>query len=194
MKLSHTSSIAVLAQALTTSATLITVNGNLSLPDTDTTVLGNLYNHWIALPNKTFDLTRSLVAPITSPLSIPMTGTRKTAIIEPSRSALVIIDMQNFFLHPELNDAATGGRTAVEPTLKMIDGFRSKGMKVLWTNWGLNERDLLEMPPALLDQFAGGTDSPLSEFSAYVPFFLVGGVEDGMVGEEEGEKREAVGC
>ena len=91
-----------------------------------------------------------------------MTGSRKAAVIEPSRSALVIIDMQNFFLHPQLSPKATGGRTAVEPTLKMIDGFRSKGMKILWTNWGLDAHDLLTMPAAFLDQFAGGTDSPLS--------------------------------
>ncbi|KAF2655251.1 Isochorismatase hydrolase [Lophiostoma macrostomum CBS 122681] len=164
MKLPH--SAAVLAQALTTSASLITVSGTLSLPSTNTTILGNIYNHWLALPNKTFDLTRSLVAATTTPLTIPMTGSRKTAIIEPARSALVIIDMQNFFLHPDLAEKATGGRKAVEPTLKMIDGFRGKSMKVLWTNWGLDARDLLGMPPALLDQFAGGTDSPLTTFGS----------------------------
>jgi isochorismate hydrolase len=32
---------------------------------------------------------------------LPMAGSQKEIIIEPTRSALVIIDMQNFFLHPK---------------------------------------------------------------------------------------------
>lgn len=142
---------------------LITAAGNIALPSTNLTILGNVYNHWIPLGNKSFDLTRSLVLPTSAPLTIPMTGSRKSATIEPSRSALVIIDMQNYFLHPELSPKAEGGRKAVEPTLKMIDGFRSKGMKVLWVNWGLDGHDLQTMPASFLAGFSGGTDSPLSE-------------------------------
>ena len=42
-----------------------------------------------------WDLTRSMAFPITSPKKIPAVGTRSSIIIEPSRSALVIIDMQS---------------------------------------------------------------------------------------------------
>lgn len=44
----------------------------------------------------------------------------------------------------------------------MIKAFRAKGMKVLWVNWGLDGRDLRDMPPALLAGFSddGG---PLSK-------------------------------
>jgi nicotinamidase-related amidase len=96
-----------------------------------------------------------------------MTGRRKSAIIEPSRSALVIIDMQEFFLNPELTPSAEGGRKAVQPTLNMIQAFRAKGMKVLWVNWGLDQRDLRDMPPALLVGFSddGG---PLSKLSPII--------------------------
>ncbi|PNS18438.1 T-complex protein 1 subunit gamma [Sphaceloma murrayae] len=121
-------------------------------------VIGNYYNYWTLL-NTTppvYDLTRSSVLPVTSPktLSNVFTGSRKSAIIEPSRSALVIIDMQNFFLDPELSPGATGGRGAVPPTLRMIDGFRAMGSKVLWTNWGLTEQDLVEMPASFKEGFA----------------------------------------
>ncbi|KAK4973945.1 hypothetical protein LTR28_011212 [Elasticomyces elasticus] len=118
-------------------------------------VLGNYYNYWTLRSNKTvYDLTRSDRMPVTSPKVIPMMASRKTAIIEPSRSALVIIDMQNFFLHPQLDPAATGGRKAVQPTLEMIDGFRANGMKVLWTNWGLDNFDLVTIPPSFLEGFS----------------------------------------
>jgi hypothetical protein len=154
---------AILALLSVSSAQLITASGNLTLPSTPTKILGNVYNHWVPLGNKTYDLTRSLYLPTTQTLTVPMTGSRKKAIIEPSRSALIIIDMQNFFLHQELSPKATGGRKAVEPTLAMIDGFRSKGMKILWVNWGLEGHDLLTMPPSFLAGFSGGTDSPLSK-------------------------------
>ncbi|KAH6134517.1 hypothetical protein HBI64_060200 [Parastagonospora nodorum] len=158
-------SVTALGLAQLASSSLITTWGTISLPTANTSILGNIYNHWLALPNATFDLTRSLVSPVTNPLRIPMTGARKTAIIEPSRSALVIIDMQEFFLNPELSPRAEGGRTAVQPTLNMIKAFRAKGMKVLWVNWGLDGRDLREMPPALLAGFSddGG---PLTTFGS----------------------------
>ena len=91
---------------------------------------------------------------------------RKSARIEPSRSALIIIDMQNFFLHPELSPDATAGRAAVEPTLKIIEGFRKIGIKILWVNWGLDGRDLRDMPAAFLAGFSGGSDSPLKTFGS----------------------------
>lgn len=109
-------------------------------------ILGAWYNYWEVLPNGTVDLTRSQRSPVTSPKVLPMTGS--SIIIEPNRTALVIIDMQNFFLHPDLSPGAKTGRAAVQPTVNMINGFRKHGMKVLWTNWGLTEYDLLTIPPA----------------------------------------------
>jgi nicotinamidase-related amidase len=79
--------------------------------------------------------------------------------IEPNRTALVIIDMQNFFLHPDLSPSAKTGRAAVAPTVDMINGFRKHGMKVLWVNWGLTEYDLLTIPPAFKASFStNGSD------------------------------------
>ncbi|KAK5081026.1 hypothetical protein LTR05_008343 [Lithohypha guttulata] len=83
-----------------------------------------------------------------------MWGSRPEIIIEPTRSALVIIDMQNYFLHPQLSPNATAGRAAVAPTVNMINGFRANGMKVLWTNWGLTGYDRLTIPPAFLSSFS----------------------------------------
>jgi len=103
--------------------------------DTDPSILGNYYNYWKLTNNKTtWDLTRSDRMPVTAPKTIPMLGYRKEAIIEPNRTAMVIIDMQNFFLHPQLSPSATRGRMAVQPTLNMIEAFRENGMKILWVS------------------------------------------------------------
>ncbi|KAL9616716.1 MAG: hypothetical protein Q9160_008437 [Pyrenula sp. 1 TL-2023] len=36
----------------------------------------------------------------------------------------------------------------------MIDAFRANSMKILWTQWGLDEYDLLNMPPSFLYGFS----------------------------------------
>jgi len=121
----------------------------------DSAILGNYYNYWKLTNNKTtWDLTRSDRLQVTSPKVIPMLGSRKEAIIEPSRTAMVIVDMQNFFLHPKLSPHATRGRLAVQPTLNMIKAFRENGMKILWVNWGIDNFDLVTLPPSLLDGFS----------------------------------------
>lgn len=140
------------AQLLDTSNSVTAVVG---VDSKNASILGNYYNYWSIQANDTvFDLTRSDRMPVTSPKTIPMSGSRKYATIEPSRSALIIIDMQNFFLHPALSPKATAGRTAVQPTVNMINGFRQAGMKVLWTFWGLENFDLLTIPPSFLSGFS----------------------------------------
>ena len=100
-----------------------------------TGILGNYYNYWKLTDNETtWDLTRSDRMPVTTPKKIPMLGFRKQALIEPNRTAMVIIDMQNFFLHPKLSPSATRGRMAVQPTLDMIKAFKAEGMKILWVS------------------------------------------------------------
>lgn len=50
---------------------------------------------WVKDSGGVWDLTRSDRAAVTSPKLVPMSGSKKTIMIEPSRSALVIIDMQS---------------------------------------------------------------------------------------------------
>ncbi|KAK3627370.1 hypothetical protein LTR56_019285 [Elasticomyces elasticus] len=159
-----------LAQVYDTYGSITAVAGTAN--DSDPTILGNYYNYWKLLNNKTtWDLTRSDRLPVSSPKTIPMIGSRKEAIIEPSRSAFMIVDMQNFFLHPQLSPRAINGRKAVQPTLNMIDAFREMGSKILWVcilnitlhaaiaddckvNWGINDFDMVTMPPSFLDGFS----------------------------------------
>lgn len=127
--------------------------------DGPSTNLGNIYNYWAKFPNGTYDLTRSQVMSVTEPKVIPFSGSRSSALIEPSRAVLAIVDMQNFFLDPTLAPAATKGRAAVQPTVNMINAFREAGMKVTWVNWGLTNYDLLTIPPAFKSGFStNGSD------------------------------------
>lgn len=104
--------------------------------------------------------------PVTSPKLIPMTGLRSSAIIEPSRSVLCIIDMQNYFLHPALAANSYDGRAAVAPTIELVESFRENGIKVAWVNWGLNNFDLATMGPFWRD--SKGNDMGMVEDSGKI--------------------------
>jgi len=117
---------------------------------------GNYYNYW--LYNHTanvFDLTR-YGSP--NPITLPTLSDRNSSIIiAPERTALVIVDMQNYFLDPELSPGAKAGRAAVPPTLELIDAFRAKGMKIAWVQWGIDEYDLTHLlSPSFLYGFSDG--------------------------------------
>lgn len=132
-----------------------------------TQTLGNVYNYWKKLPNGTMDLTRSDVMPVTTPKLIPFQGKFfPSALVEPSRTVLCIIDMQNFFLHPEVSKDAVTGRAAVEPTVNMIKAFRAHNMTVTWVNWGLTDYDLLTLPPAFKFAFSSGADTADKTFGS----------------------------
>jgi len=57
-------------------------------------------------------------------------GPKETTItIAPEATALVIVDMQNFFLDSKLMDH-THGLAAVDPTIKVIEKCRAEGIQV----------------------------------------------------------------
>lgn len=66
--------------------------GGIGFNDSSTT-LGNAYNYWRKYENGTFDLTRSDVMAVTIPKLLTFSGDRASALIEPTRSVLCIIDM-----------------------------------------------------------------------------------------------------
>ncbi len=78
-------------------------------------------------------------------------GTR--IAVAPERTALVIVDMQNFFLHRRCRDHPTG-RAAVAPTLAAIAQCRRAGIQIVWLNWGLADADLAAMPASVSRSFA----------------------------------------
>ncbi|KAH8889192.1 Isochorismatase hydrolase [Thozetella sp. PMI_491] len=127
-------------------------------------IVGNAYNYWRSYENGTYDLTRRDVSPITSPKLIPMTGMRTSVIIEPSRSVLCIIDMQNYFLHPVLAPTSEDGRAAVDPTINLVKSFRSNGIKVAWVNWGLTNFDLLMLPPSVKSGFSNNVSMGVYQY------------------------------
>ncbi|GAM85873.1 hypothetical protein ANO11243_038820 [Dothideomycetidae sp. 11243] len=70
--------------------------------------------------------------------------------MEPSKTALMVIDMQNFFLSPALGRKRGPGHDALKQLeQRAIPAARKAGIQVVWLNWGLTEDDIVNMPPAI---------------------------------------------
>lgn len=103
--------------------------------------------------SRTYDLSRGAGLP--TPMKIRTTrGPADTSIlIAPASALLVIVDMQNFFLHPSCR-SHPDGLAAVGPLLRVIEGCRGAGVQVAWLNWGLTDADLTAMPAGVARGFA----------------------------------------
>ena len=122
-------------------------------------IIGSNPNHWLYDSSPpTFDLTRPPPPDyvVASPdASISLSTTTKPIIISPSQSALVIIDMQNFFLSQYLGRPAdgAGNKAAVRLLDTAIPAARKAGVQIIWLNWGLTDDDIEKMPPSTMRAF-----------------------------------------
>ena len=75
--------------------------------------------------------------------------TTTPVVISPRLTALVIIDMQNFFLSTALGrDPDSAGNKAKAKLLEhAIPAARAAGIRIVWLNWGLTDEEIDEMPP-----------------------------------------------
>lgn len=109
--------------------------------------LGVPPNAWY-VNESTADLTRS---PIASQIITLETAT-KTLRLDLNKSALLIIDMQNDFCHPngwlsQIGVDVTPARSPIQPIQQLLPHLRQAGMSIVWVNWG-NRPDLLNISPA----------------------------------------------
>ncbi|KAI1334516.1 isochorismatase [Xylariaceae sp. FL0016] len=105
-----------------------------------------------------YDLTRGAPGPkyaISAKRGPPDT----TLWLAPTLTALVVVDMQNFFLHPRCNDHPSG-LAAVDRMLEAVKKCRESGVKIIWLNWGLTDDDVASMPAAASRSFSSSLITP----------------------------------
>jgi nicotinamidase-related amidase len=78
----------------------------------------------------------------------------KSLTLDLARTALIVIDMQNDFCHPQGWLASIGvniepARAPIAPLARMLPTWRAAGLPVLWLNWG-NRADRANLSPSLL--------------------------------------------
>jgi nicotinamidase-related amidase len=148
-------------------------------------IIGNTSNFWRYSNENGFDLTRQNDHQTCS--SIKLETTTKPIIIDPARSALVIIDMQNFFLHPAVRSHDTGLTASKKLLEYAIPAAHKAGIQIIWVNWGLTEEDIDQIPPALKRVFARGSLGELKNVDTSKPIYSGFGSEMGDIILPNGE-------
>lgn len=91
--------------------------------------------------------------PQVEPRLVTVTTETKTLRLDLAKVALLVIDMQNDFCHPDgwlahIGVDVTPARTPIQPLQAFLPRLRAAGVPVLWVNWG-NRPDLLNISAAV---------------------------------------------
>lgn len=95
------------------------------------------------------DITRSPI----EPHLINLTTETKTLRLDLAKTAILVIDMQNDFCHPDgwlayIGVDVTPARTPINPINNLLPVLRNLNVPVIWLNWG-NRPDLLNISAGL---------------------------------------------
>jgi len=110
--------------------------------------LGVEPNTW-AVNQNTADITRTPM----EPQPVILSTQTKNLRLDLAKAAILVIDMQNDFCHPDGWLAHIGvdvipARRPIEPLQKLLPVLRHQGVPVIWLNWG-NRPDLLNISAGL---------------------------------------------
>lgn len=119
------------------------------------------------------DMTR----PASPVLPLTLRDRDRTITLDLARTAVVVVDMQNDFCHPDgwlghIGVDVGPARSPIEPLRKLLPKLRAAGMPVIWLNWG-NRPDRMNLPPGVLhvydpDGRSVGIGQPLPSNGAHV--------------------------
>lgn len=126
-------------------------------PEQTKVVVGSSSNFWIWSRDAGWDLTHP-PNPEAEPLRprLLLDCEISTVAIDPAKTALIIIDMQNYSMCKALRaDTAVPAMFQAQDALLDygIPAARRTEIQIIWLNWGLTEQDLHTMPPAALRVF-----------------------------------------
>lgn len=111
--------------------------------------LGIPPNAW-AVDAEVADITR----PPLTPKPITLQTETKKLHLDLAKAAILVVDMQNDFCHPDgwlahIGVDITPARAPIEPLKILLPQLRNVNVPIIWVNWG-NRLDLLNISPALL--------------------------------------------
>jgi nicotinamidase-related amidase len=137
------------------------------------TTLGSPDNFWLWSSKTGFDLSHP-PTPDSEPIKpvLHLQCEISNIIIDPAKTALVIIDFQNYSLSSALRDVFIPDLLKAETNLLQygIPSARKAKIQVVWLNWGLTDEDLKSMPPAYIRGFGWKSKSKGSDYG--IPFSL----------------------
>jgi nicotinamidase-related amidase len=131
--------------------------------------LGNIRNQWLV--NDTIcDISRGASQEKTQSIQ----AAPQSLLIDKSRTALIVIDMQNDFCHSQGWLASIGvdispARKPIEPLNRLLPKLRASSVPIIWLNWG-NRPDKLNLSPSLLHVYnSNGISTGLGDALEHSP-------------------------
>jgi nicotinamidase-related amidase len=96
----------------------------------------------------------SLVRAPIAPRPITVDAGNRSVTFDLARTAIIVVDMQNDFCHPDgwlahIGADVTPARRPIAPLSHLLPLLRHAAVPVIWLNWG-NRPDRLNLSPALL--------------------------------------------
>ncbi len=123
------------------------------------------------------DTSVSLLREEHEPRPVTVHDSGRAVTFDLARTAVIVVDMQNDFCHPDgwlghIGVDLAPARKPIEPLRHLLPALRNAGVPVVWLNWG-NRPDRLNLSPALLHVYnptgAGvGLGDPLPKSGAPV--------------------------
>lgn len=108
---------------------------------------------------------------------LAVTDRDRRITLDASRTAMIVVDMQNDFCHPDGWLASIGvdvspARAPIAPLLQLLPALRASDVPVIWLNWG-NRPDRANLPPSVLHVYdpngrSTGIGKPLASNGAHV--------------------------
>lgn len=113
--------------------------------------------HTLGVPPNAWGVNEDLADITRPPLdvrAIALPTQTKTLRLDLAKAAILVIDMQNDFCHPDgwlahIGVDVTPARSPIEPLKALLPQLRAANVPVIWVNWG-NRPDLLNISPAAL--------------------------------------------
>lgn len=134
-------------------------------------VLGSPDNFWLWSHETGFDLSHP-PTPNSEPLqsALLLKCEISNVTIDPAKTALVIIDLQNFTLSSSLRDDLIDDLLEAEEVLLKygIPAARKAGIQIVWLNWGLTDEDLKTLPPGSIRSFGWKSKNNAADYG--IPF------------------------
>ncbi len=100
------------------------------------------------------DASVSLVREEREPRPVTVHDSGRAVTFDLARTAVLVVDMQNDFCHPDgwlghIGVDVAPARRPIAPLRRVLPALRGAGVPVVWLNWG-NRPDRLNLSPALL--------------------------------------------
>lgn len=125
-------------------------------------IFGSSDNFWFWSAHRGWDLTHPAsrdAEPFASGMLLECDISNVT--IDPGKTALLIIDMQNYSVSKSLYGDVPTQYTHAEDTITQfaIPAARKAGIQIIWLNWGLTEDDVSSLPPNVMRVFGWAPNS-----------------------------------